>query len=389
MRRFGLLITTTATALCAGCNPPIAAAPGRSIAANPVDTKTAPESTPNAVASWTKLDAGDRPGSNTPTAGEDCKIAYDHQRACVYLYGGKGDDDQNTNELWSFDLKTRRWSRLAGDGPKPPPREDHSLILDMANDTLVLFGGEDGPTSNETWAYDLATNRWQDVTRPEAPARQEHVAVYDPRGRRMLVFGGANPQRTPDDETQVLDLDRGSTRFQTWSTLPTSEPRPLWRRQHAAAYDSSRHRVLVFGGIESKKRYLNDLWSLDLNSGHWSQVETRGDGPPPIAQTALSLDPTRDELIAFGGEVRVLTNDKAKDFLVNHIWVLSLPSGTWSDATPHPRVVFDHVGVFVPELEGMLVFGGSNFRQGKEHRTWLLERPSGTGPSVSSRGTDR
>ncbi len=387
MRRFGLLITTMAAALSAGCNPPIAAAPDRSIAASSVATQTAPESIPGAVASWTKLHAGDRPGSDAPTAGEDCKIAYDHQRACVYLYGGKGDDDRNTNELWSFDLKTRRWSRLAGDGPKPPPREDHSLILDTANDWLVLFGGEDGPTSDETWAFDITANRWENITHPSAPARQEHTAIYDPRGRRMIVFGGVNTERTPDDQTWALDLDRQSSTFQAWTTLTTTEPRPGWRRQHAAVYDAQRHRMLVFGGIQTKKRYLSDLWSLDLDSGRWAQVETRGDGPPPIAQTALSLDAERDELTVFGGEVLVVRGGDADGYLVNHIWSLNLQDATWSDITPHPTVMYDHAGVFVPEFGGMLVYGGSNFRPRKEHGTWLLKTSAGT--RVSHGGAER
>jgi hypothetical protein len=387
MRRFGFLITAMAAALDMGCTPPLAGAPDRTIAADLGEQASTRRETLDEAATWAKLDDGRQPGDDAPTAGEDAKIAYDPQRGCVYLYGGKDDDDRNSDELWSFDVKTRRWSRVASDGSKPPPREDHSLVLDTGNDRLMLFGGEDGQTSNETWAYDLSTNRWENITHTSAPARQEHIAVYDPRGRRMLVFGGTSSDRTPDDQTHVLDLDRKSATFQTWSTLPPSDARPPWRRQHAAVYDPARHRMLMFGGIQSKKRYLNDLWSLDLDADHWSQVEPRGDQPPPIAQTALSLSPQRDELIVFGGEVLVVNGGDADSYLVNHIWSLNLRTGIWSDVTPHPPVVYDHAGVFVPDLDGMLMYGGSNFRSGKEHGTWLLK--ASAGPEASRGGADQ
>src|SRR5206468_9366629 len=117
---------------------------------------------------------------------EDAALAHDPVRHRVWLYGGKGDDDVNLNELWALDLASKRWSRVPSDGPRPPPREDHTLVFDQANDQLVLFGGEDGDTSNETWAFDLSRGVWHEITGPSSPELESHVAIYDPRGQRMV-----------------------------------------------------------------------------------------------------------------------------------------------------------------------------------------------------------
>lgn len=322
--------------------------------------------------SWEEIHTG---RDSSPSASEDSAGAYDAARQRVLLYGGKDDDDVVRNELWSFDLPTRSWTRI--DSPGPPPREDHTLILDEANDSLVLFGGEDGSTSSETWAFDLGSERWTEITDDTAPALEDHVAIYDPRGRRMIVFGGMRGEKAHkdeklfDDETWALDLDRDSPRYRTWSVLATSQPRPSPRREHRGLYDPVRHRLLVFGGRRrTKTNFLNDAWALDLESLIWREIGTTGERPEPVRQAAVGYDPATDQLIVFGGEVHV--EDADDEFTVNEVWVLNVESGIWSNRTFHPRPLYDHLGVFVPELGGTLIYGGTSSWPRKEHGTWLL-----------------
>jgi hypothetical protein len=318
-------------------------------------------------------------GQDAPPAGEDTAAVYDAVRHRLMIYGGKDNAETNRNELWTLDLETRRWTQILPAGPLPPPREDHSLVLDERNDELVLFGGEDGSTTGATWIYDIAANRWQDITHASAPALEGHVAIHDPRGRRMVVFGGMHQDKARkddkvlEDETWVLDLDRDSPSHGTWARLAVGETRPSARREHRGVYDPVGGRMIVFGGRRrSKTSFLNDTWILDLERATWRELETSGERPDPIRQTALGYDPETDLLTVFGGRVFVEQPENDEDFLVNQVWVLDLPSGTWSNRTPHPRPMYDHQGVFVPEFGGTLVYGGSTQWPGKEHETWLL-----------------
>ncbi|HET6202848.1 MAG TPA: kelch repeat-containing protein [Planctomycetota bacterium] len=333
-------------------------------------------------ADWEKIHAGGVAGRDSPAAGEDAALAYDGARHRVLLYGGKGDDDATRNELWSFDLGTRHWTRIDPEGPSPPLCEDHTLVLDTANEQLVLFGGESGATSRAAWTYDLRANRWADITQDTTPALEGHVAVYDPRGRRMIVFGGMavkfvkkdKKEKTLEEETWVLDLNHDSPGYGAWSVLPVGENRPSPRREHRGVYDPVRHRLIVFGGRQrSSTSFLNDVWALDLESRTWREIETRGERPDPIRQMAFAYDPRANALTVFGGEVLVAFGpSRAEHFTVNQVWVLDLETGLWSDRTPYPRPMYDHVGVFVPEYGGTMIYGGSSNRPGKEHSTWLL-----------------
>ena len=318
-------------------------------------------------------------GQDAPPAGEDTAAVYDPARHRLMIYGGKDDTETNRNELWALDLSTRRWTQIHPPGPLPPPREDHSLVLDEHDDALVLFGGEDGSTTNSTWTYDIAANRWHEITHESAPTLEGHVAIYDPRRKRMLVFGGIHQDKVHKDEkileneTWALDLARDSRGYGTWARLEVGKTRPSARREHRGAYDPVRGRMLVFGGRQrSKMSFLNDTWALDLERATWYELETTGERPDPIRQTALGYDPETDLLTVFGGRVHVEQPDGDEDFIVNQVWVLDLASGHWSNRTPYPRPMYDHQGVFVPEYGGTLVYGGSTQWPGKEHETWLL-----------------
>ena len=357
----------------------VGAAAGRGQPSSQPAGHDASEPRATGLAGWVEIAPGGVAGRDSPTTGEDGALAYNGLRHRLWLYGGKGDDDVNHSELWSFDLAARRWELIPPDGPQPPAREDHTLVLDGANDQLVLFGGEDGVTSSETWVFELGSRRWRDVTSPSAPALEGHVAIYDPRDQRMIVHGG---MRRRDDERELeenlwaLDLRRDTPGQGSWSKLTTHGRQPDARREHEGVYDERRHRMLIFGGRQrSNSSYLCDVWTLDLASATWQELETHGERPNPVRQTATGYDPDANELTVFGGEVLAYMagHDKnAKEFPVNEIWVLELDSGTWTDRTPYPPAVYDHVGVFVPEYGSTLIYGGSSLHSGKEHSTWLL-----------------
>lgn len=324
---------------------------------------------------WEEID----PGRDSPPAGEDAAVVYDAARRRVLLYGGKDDRDVVRGELWSFDLGTNRWTEIHPRGPAPPPREDHSLVLDEAGDALVLFGGEDGSSSRETWLFDLRAESWKEITHESAPALEGHVAVYDPAGRRMVVFGGMSQEKSRKDEkvledrTWALDLDRASPGYGAWSVLETKGTRPAERREHRGAFDPLRRRLVVFGGRgRTKTRFLNDVWVLDLRSLEWSEIEAAGERPDPVRQTAVGYDAAADLLAVFGGEVRVQDAGDGKEFRVDEVWVLDLATRQWSNRTGHPRPVDDHSGVFLPDLGGTWIYGGSSAWPGKQHQTWLL-----------------
>src|SRR5262245_28920965 len=272
---------------------------------------------------WEMLRAAGATGRDSPNAGEDGALAYDAARHRLLMYGGKGDNDVNVSELWCFEFGTGKWSQLRSEGQQPPPREDHTLVVDTTNDQLVMFGGEDGDSSPATWTFDLKALSWKEITHASAPVLESHVAIYDPKARRMVVFGGMREKdgkKELGQETWILDLDRANASCGSWSALPDAKPCPPPRREHRGLYDPVRHRMLVFGGRQrSVASYLDDVWALDLAAGVWSEIATHGERPNPIRQMALGYDPVANELTVFGGEVLTFMaghNHERKEFPV-------------------------------------------------------------------------
>src|SRR5262249_40321875 len=154
-------------------------------------------------------------------------------------------------------------------------------------------------------------------------ARSGQVAVYDPPGDRMVMFGGAGstiPQQIYND-TWALEF-AGAPR---WTRLDPAGSLPSPRSQMAAAFDSKRRRMRVFGGSTGAG---SDLWALSLSgTPSWSQLVVPG-APPARDVTSAVYDPIADRLIVFGGVSDTLSEGNAA-------WALSL-SGTpaWTRLAP-------------------------------------------------------
>jgi hypothetical protein len=116
----------------------------------------------------------------------------------------------------------------------------------------------------------------------------------------MVVWGGTTG--TISDSLWVLRMTGGTG---AWQGIAQSVNRPAPRFSHAASYDGSGGRMLLFGGDKSGTR-ANDLWSLDLRNldvsgGQWTALGPGRAVPPPGARGSMVLFPGTRELYLFGG----------------------------------------------------------------------------------------
>lgn len=194
-----------------------------------------------------------RASSAVPAAVEDCALIYDPIAHALVLFGGKNDQNENLNEVWALDLNTDVWQKFAVAGDSPPASEDHVVLYDPLSHRMILHGGENGGTWNNTWSFDLKTHRWRDLTpQSGAPRREDHTAVFDRHGKRMVIFGGRDNERKHLYEMWAFDLNPHSTRFETWKNLTVEENHPGARVDHTAVYDLKRNRMVIYGGWDKE-----------------------------------------------------------------------------------------------------------------------------------------
>lgn len=125
-----------------------------------------------------------------------------------------------------------------------------TVVLDPIADRLLLFGGEvSAILVNELWALPLSgTPAWTRIEPAGFPpvARKAHAAIFDPTRNRMIVYG-ASP--TPTSRSATCGRSPSiPARYGRNSCLRA----PLRRNRHSynpiAAYDPVGDRLVLFGG---------------------------------------------------------------------------------------------------------------------------------------------
>jgi N-acetylneuraminic acid mutarotase len=224
-------------------------------------------------------------------------MAYDAQSDRVILFGGRYQDPVSgnvsyLNDTWAFDLNTGTWTNMTPDG-SPSPRAEHALAYDVENDRIILFGGRwKNEVYSETWSYDFDNNSWTNMDPNTAPsARYGHSIAYDPSSHLTILFGGRNITSSFQD-TWVFYFNN-----KTWSNM-SPFPNPPSRCFHAMTYDLQSSLVILFGG--SSGLPLNDTWIYDARHNSWSNL-TLIASPPARSAHAMVYDSNSDRIILFDG----------------------------------------------------------------------------------------
>jgi cysteine-rich repeat protein len=307
--------------------------------------------------SWTEVPVV---SPEAPARREGHAMAYDAARGKVVLFGGRvpGSGELNNGETWEYDGSTRTWTPVPVASPEAPsPRRRHAMAYDAARGRVVLYGGslaiDDigfGPLG-ETWEYDGATQTWTQVAvaSPDDPSfRDEAAMAYDSAGGKVVLFGGTGFGGLEGDTWEYDGT------FQTWTQVLIENPNaPSPRIGHAMAYDSARGKVVLFGGLDDD-RDDGETWEYDGQTQSWTQVLVAS-APSPRRQHAIAYDATRGKVVLFGG-----LND---DGLDGETWEYDGQTQSWTQvpvASPNaPLPRSSHSMAYDAALGKVVLFGES------------------------------
>lgn len=218
--------------------------------------------------------------STGPSARGRYATAYDPSSRVGYFFGGRFRQSGATgdytlfNDLWAFDFATRSWSLAHdGSGTAPAPRYFPAAAYDTSADRLILWGGDINPSalgitlSNEVWAYSNGT--WSELSPSgTAPSARLWVAyTYDSSRNRLVVFGGQVGDFVTPSFNDIFALDLATT---TWSRLHDgSGMAPSGRFSAVMSYDADNDRYLLLGG-HADPGVANDVWAFDPATSTWT-----------------------------------------------------------------------------------------------------------------------
>ncbi|MCB9883767.1 MAG: hypothetical protein H6832_02120 [Planctomycetes bacterium] len=247
------------------------------------------------------------------------------------------------------------WTKLAIDD-----RASHAMVEDPVAGRIMTFGGINcADASNaETWIW--ASGSWSEVTTTTHPsARIDHAMALDTTRNRVVLFGGSSPQ--------VLG-DTWEWNGSAWTKL-TPKTSPPARFRHALAYDEARKLVVMFGGVDAASQPLTDTWVFDGQD--WKR-ETPTTSPTARSQHAMTYDVSTRRVMLAGG--RDSTASLAETWTWDgRDWTLFLPLPA---AVDRPAMTYDRG-------QGTIVLfdGGTKVYESSGGLKWLTNTPK-TDPGV-------
>lgn len=306
-----------------------------------------------------------------------------------------------TNELWKFNLNTRKFQQLAATGSAPPARQQHIAAWDLPRNRMLIFGGADGlgdawSTSGKMDGYQLsfATSppAWSAVTTTGDVPPPRYGASYavDQKAWKLYVFGGAlyDAANPPTYETAMSDFYVLDLATLKWTKLQDSKTpdtvvdpdRPTNRTFARAAFDPVGRTFVLYGGTDGVSLLdLNEVWRYSLSAGTWSGASF----PPMNVVPARTQGALYDgsPVYLFSGVRDVRGVNGATPQVMGDFLQYAADSDEWTALTamgPEARFAAGHVA-----RDGVLYLFAGSYIQGAadvrpEADTWAYNTDGGT-----------
>ncbi len=198
-------------------------------------------------------------------------MAYDRPRQTIILFGGYSTGGEKYGDTWEWD--GTRWRKIAVQSG-PAPRSGHALCFHAGLGKTVLYGG----IGKEMWTWD--GSEWEQLPTPQhGPSSDSY---------NMMVYDSLRDRLVHHRKGETWEWDG-----REWTQVATTGPK---RDYHALAFDPARGHVLLFGGTEYVKSE-GDTWAWD--GKEWAKLA--GSGPPARQDHAMVYESSKKRVILFGG----------------------------------------------------------------------------------------
>ncbi len=276
---------------------------------------------------WKRL-----PTRSKPSARLSPGLIFDPESRQLILFGGLG-RDQRFGDTWVLDLEKGIWEDITPP-VSPSARSDMGLALDGKQNKALLFGGYCQESQREkcaeTWIFDLESRTWSEVHPVDSPPVTYGLRlVFDPDNQRFLQWGG-HMSGLKDNMVQSLGYADTIWAFsfmeENWIALPDpAGAAPRERYWHHFVADPISGEIILYGG-NGGQGFLDDTWTYAPRSNRWQSIQWN-DPPPQRIQGAAAFDDSRQKLILFGGV--------GDDFLVyRDTWIYSAETAIWERIIP-------------------------------------------------------
>ncbi|XP_059660553.1 serine/threonine-protein phosphatase BSL1-like isoform X2 [Cornus florida] len=185
-----------------------------------------------------------------------------------------------TNSVHSYDVLSKKWTRVQPAGEPPSPRAAHVAV---AVGTMVVFQGGIGPAGHSTddiYVLDLTNDKfkWHRVLVQGQGPGPRYGHVMDLVAQRYLVTVSGNDGKRVLSDAWALDT---AQKPYVWQRLNPEGDRPS-ARMYATGSARSDGMFLLCGGRDSAGMPLADAYGLLMHrNGQWEWTLAPGVSPSP------------------------------------------------------------------------------------------------------------
>lgn len=243
---------------------------------------------------------------SAPEARFGMAATYDAARKRVLLFAGQ--QSSFFNDVWAFDVEAETWSKLETTGTPPVARYGTSAVIDPVADTLIISHGFASGRFDDTFALDLNTNEWRDISPETRPLRRcLHESIFDPVSNKMILFGGCSSGSGPCPQGDLWSFDPAAG---TWTEIKPEGEIPSARSNPSLVADTD-GKTWLFGGRDDAGAFNGELWLLDPATGRWEKSEEHN-APPGRSSHDAAWESVSQQMFVFGG--------KGQDGDMNDLW---------------------------------------------------------------------
>ena len=222
----------------------------------------------------------------------------------IYLFGGVS--SKIYNELWTYNIDTNKWDKIIYDEKEEPiPRKGHTSVL--IKNTIFIFGGESpkDATYEDLVTYNIILNKFyypKISKKRKINQRKGHIMIGT--NQTFLIQGGIDLRTsTLENSAYIYNIIDNY-----WERLDYRGKQLPYRAYHCCTMVSSymnhtlsaytfyslpddisdevkskiRYEgIYIFGGINEKKMYCNDLFILKTGNRPCINIKPKISGKPP------------------------------------------------------------------------------------------------------------
>jgi len=228
---------------------------------------------------WTRMSPARSP---SPRSYGASAVIGDEQ---VLLFGGYASDwtlwGHQQDDTWVYNLAGNTWTDKNPSTNEELKGRYRQSVAPLGNGKALLFGGyrfhrlTPVPDAlNETWVYDLGTNRWTRKRPATLPEERYWAGLAGIGANRALLFGGSKHGGSHEmDDTWVYDAAANTWTRKNPPAHPSSREGHAMssigddkvvnkppRRAKAGMAGMNPGEALLFGGTSLQTEYMGDTW---------------------------------------------------------------------------------------------------------------------------------